>query len=807
MASSCTFQWTGVAGAQAYYLYVGTSSGAQDVVNTGGLPAGNTSYTARNLPFGQTLYVTIWTELAGAWWPSQSSFSTMPPIAVLTSPADGATGVTSPCVLQWTGVAGAQAYYLWVGTSSGAKDVVNSRELPATSTSYSAKNLPCGQTLYATIWTELAGHWYSSSSTFTTVPAIATLTSPADGATRVGSSCTFQWTGVPAAQAYYLYVGTSSGAKDLVNAGSIPASSTSYTAKNLPFGQTLYATIWTELAGAWWASQSSFATVPPIAVLTSPADGATNVAFPCTFQWTTVAAAQAYYLWVGTSPGAEDIVNSRELPASSTSWTATSLPYVQALYATIWTELAGHWYSSSSTFTTGPQIAALTAPANGATNVDPDCVFRWTSTPGAQGYYLYVGTSPGAKDVVNTGGLLNTLYSWPGIDIPLGKTLYVTIFTKLAGLWWPSSSTFTTMAIPPSSGPPNGASSMVFPVDGAMNLDVGQPFQWTYSDYAGTYWLMIGTTHGGCDVSNSGPIHVPRQFVSNLPLGMPLYGQLFVKAGNTWSLADDFTFSARSNTTTTDTCIQSALWATDYVRQMANDYNTIIVTGTLLDDYDYPFSYYPEVRCGNYAQTLITVLDEMALPLTSRILRIVFNTNVKNCDGHVLVEMFNPDQQSWMLLDPCFDLTARRSGDGAWATAEDISTATRNQAWNQVEYVFLGVKGDFYVRDDYIDYPLLYLNIYHEGMPIIPDEGPSVLPYFTRISVPEIGYGVFAVRNTALPVVTYVDTVNGNQSYTLDCDGIDSFSHLFIAWSVAVPAGGDEFELYIPNRYVFPADF
>ena len=343
---------------------------------------------------------------------------------------------------------------------------------------------------------------------------------------------------------------------------------------------------------------------------------------------------------------------------------------------------------------------------------------------------------------------------------------------------------------------------MIFPVDGAMNIDVRQPFQWTYSGYSGIYWLLIGTTHGGCDVSNSGPIHVPRQFASNLPLGTLLYGQLFVKVGNTWSLADDFTFSARSNTKKTDACIQSAFWATDYVRHMANDKNTTFA-GTLLADYAFHQSYYPHANCGVYAQALMTILDEMDFPFDARILRVVFDTNVVACDGHVLVEMFNPHQQSWMLLDPCFDLTAKRSSDGAWATAEDISTATRDQTWDKIEYVFLGEKGGTYAKNYFIDYPLLYLNVYHEGALIVPDQGLSILPYFTRVSLPEIGYGEFAIRSPAQYTVTYVDAVNGNKLCTVDCDGVDFFSHVFIAWSVAVPDGESGFELYRPNRYVF----
>jgi len=80
-----------------------------------------------------------------------------------------------------------------------------------------------------------------------------------------------------------------------------------------------------------------------------------------------------------------------------------------------------------------PQVAVLTSPADGATNVDPDCVFRWNSVAGAEAYDLWVGTSPGASDVVNSFLIPSTISSWTGIDLLLGQTLYVTFRTKLAG--------------------------------------------------------------------------------------------------------------------------------------------------------------------------------------------------------------------------------------------------------------------------------------------------------------------------------------------------------------------------------------
>ena len=335
VASACTFQWTGVTAAQGYYLWVGTSPGATDVVNTGALPASNTSYTATSLPCGRTLYATIWTELAGDWLPGSSlTFTTAPEIAVLTSPASGATKVPVNGTIQWSSAPNAQAYRLTLGTRSGASNVLDTGVFQGVS--QMVNNLPAQQTLYATLWTELAGVWWRSQSSFTTGPAVATLTSPAGGATGVVSACTFQWTGVAAAQGYYLYVGTSLGAKDVVNTGALPARNTSYTATNLPCGQTLYATIWTELAGDWLpGSSSTFTTAPQVAVLTSPASGATKVPVNGTIQWSGVPNAQAYRLTLGTRSGASDVLDTGV--SQGVSQVVNNLPAQQTLYATLWT--------------------------------------------------------------------------------------------------------------------------------------------------------------------------------------------------------------------------------------------------------------------------------------------------------------------------------------------------------------------------------------------------------------------------------------------------------------------------------------
>jgi len=91
--------------------------------------------------------------------------------------------------------------------------------------------------------------------------------------------------------------------------------------------------------------------------------------------------------------------------------------------------------------TVTPSTATLIYPVNKATNVDMGQPITWTAVPGASAYYLYVGSSLGAKDLVNTGELHVTSYLAP--RLPTGQVLYARLWTKVAGHWRNTDITFT----------------------------------------------------------------------------------------------------------------------------------------------------------------------------------------------------------------------------------------------------------------------------------------------------------------------------------------------------------------------------
>jgi hypothetical protein len=377
--------------------------------------------------------------------------------AQFTNPVNNATNVDMSQPVTWTAVPGVDAYYLYIGTSAGAKNVVNTGETQATS--YLVVNAPSDVTLYARLWTRVDGVWRFVDITFTAASgASLSFTYPATGATTAHTTQALQWTSVANAQAYYLYIGTAAGLKNLVNSGEIQV--TSYLASGLPINQQVYARLWVKVGGIWSYIDRTFTATVPIAQFTTPTSGATNVDLAQAFQWTAVASGEGYYLYVGSSQGASDLLNSGEL--ASTSYQTYDLPTGQLLYARLWTKYGGIWRYTDITFTAGSAAPLTTiTPVNGATNVDPTGFITWTAVSNAQLYYLYVGTTPGAKDLIDSQELCDgagcnggpTATSWPmlsggrapapGLGGRNGETVYVRLWTKIAGVWRFVDSSFT----------------------------------------------------------------------------------------------------------------------------------------------------------------------------------------------------------------------------------------------------------------------------------------------------------------------------------------------------------------------------
>jgi hypothetical protein len=200
---------------------------------------------------------------------------------------------------------------------------------------------------------------------------------------------------------------------------------------------------------------------PLYALFIAPVNGATNVDTSLPLQWTPVGDAQAYYLYIGTSRGAKDLVDSGEL--HTTWYYAYGLPANQLLYARLWTWKNSVWRYTDITFTTGsaglPLVATVITPANGATNVDPNGLIQWTSLPNAEKYYVFVGSTPGTNDLIDSQEICNGCVNSPmapfwslanagkapaqGLANKRGQTVYLRLWTMVGGIWRSVDTSFT----------------------------------------------------------------------------------------------------------------------------------------------------------------------------------------------------------------------------------------------------------------------------------------------------------------------------------------------------------------------------
>jgi hypothetical protein len=510
------FTWTPVADAQAYYLYVGTTPGTKNLVDSA--ETQQVTFKGSVLPSGATLFARLWTKHGGAWRYVDSSFSTGSiTAATLIYPASGAVNVDVSQPMTWTPVPGAEAYYLYAGTSPGGKDLINTGEIQRTSqdAGFLAGWVPRSSVAWDPAADEdgpTVGYALILDSQRTDFGFLPPTTCQGDS----GPTSCYQITLPPLAPgdhsiqvSAYNFVGETLSAPTVLSEP----------------GRTVFVRLWTKLNGVWRFTDSHFTPSHAQAEFIYPMAGAVNVDVTRPLQWTAVAAADAYSLTIGSTPGGRDIV---DLPAlTTTSMLLPTLPGYRALYARLGTGIGGVWQYRELTFAASPATARLSFPSEGATVMETTEWFSWTSVPNAQSYYLYVGTTPGAKDIADSGETLQTTFEVT--NLPAGATLHVRLWTKTGGVWRFVDSTFNTQAVE-SEGPPRVLSTITSPQDQAGGLGSTIVFEWTSVPEALGYHLHLGTFPGDDSFGMSPDYTRATAFeVAGLPPGTVIYVRLYTQ--------------------------------------------------------------------------------------------------------------------------------------------------------------------------------------------------------------------------------------------------------------------------------------
>ena len=322
---------------------------------------------------------------------------------------------------------------------------------------------------------------------------------------------------------------------------------------------------------------------------------------------------------------------------------------------------------------------------------------------------------------------------------------------------------------------------------------LGRPLVWERVPLAESYRLRIGLTRGGSELLDTGPLGVTRRFVTGLPRRRTLFGTLSTVYADR-ILEHQFEFRAQPGEPTEAEFVEAALATTAAVRRMAG------VGGawprTLLENVMRSAKRSVPI-CDDFAHALIQGLAQQNNPLESRSLGTCLLANSYDC--HTLVALHRPSAGKWMLLDPTFGVSPRRS-DGDWATLADLTKAARDEDWSGLRFVPLVNESLDYLVSYHIDYPLLFVSpLAANGRPLSANE-PSVLRYYHEVRLPFRGIlGVYAIRCREVGITPVL--IDGVVT-TVTCQGTDALSELRPASSIeAVP--GHNVRAYRPRRFLF----
>ena len=232
--------------------------------------------------------------------------------------------------------------------------------------SRTVSGLPTSGTIYVRWWALIGSSWYKTDQTYTmsvgsgggsgTFPP--PISSPAPGSKLTSTSVTF--TGGHSSQdsQHWLYVGTSLGANNLHDSGSM-GTGHSRTVSGLSTSGTIYVRWWSLSGSSWYKTDQTYTmsvgsggggsgTFPP--PISSPAPGSKLTSTSVTFTGSHSSQDSEHWLYVGTSVGGNNLHDSGSM-GTGHSRTVSGLPTSGTIYVRWWSLSGSSWSKTDQTYT------------------------------------------------------------------------------------------------------------------------------------------------------------------------------------------------------------------------------------------------------------------------------------------------------------------------------------------------------------------------------------------------------------------------------------------------------------------------
>jgi hypothetical protein len=222
---------------------VGTSQGARDLFDSGRLEPDTSQILVSGLPAdASTIYVRLKYKVQGYWNSVDYQYTAVDMLPKISSPEPGSTLDDFSVNFVWTPeLLAVEKWKLWIGSAPGLRDYFDSGGL--FDTQVTCNVVPTdGSQIYVRLKYRIDGSWNSRDYQYTAVNRFPAIISPAPGSDLDQTAVEFAWQDNGAyIRKYKLWVGSSSGGRDIYNSGGLAGDVTSHTATGLPTdGSTIH---------------------------------------------------------------------------------------------------------------------------------------------------------------------------------------------------------------------------------------------------------------------------------------------------------------------------------------------------------------------------------------------------------------------------------------------------------------------------------------------------------------------------------------------------------------------------------------